>query len=80
MVISRGSLAPQHLASSVIMTTLKGSLESQNGTSSCCGWRAGLQIWRVAINILNKEWWTVRKGWSSSLGARKSDNPLSLGF
>jgi hypothetical protein len=27
----------------------------------------GLQIWRVAANILNKQSWTVNKGWSSSL-------------
>jgi hypothetical protein len=24
-------------------------------------------IWRVAVNILNKQWHTVEKGWSSSL-------------
>jgi hypothetical protein len=28
----------------------------------------GLQIWRVAANILNKQSRTVDKGWSSSLG------------
>jgi hypothetical protein len=28
----------------------------------------GLQIWRVAANILNKQSWTDDKGWSSSLG------------
>ncbi|KAJ4428691.1 hypothetical protein ANN_25684 [Periplaneta americana] len=28
----------------------------------------GLQIWRVAVNILNKQSWTADKGWSSSLG------------
>jgi len=22
----------------------------------------GLQIWRVAVNILNKQWWTADKG------------------
>jgi hypothetical protein len=59
------------------MTTLRESLVSQNGTSSCCGWRNDLQIWREA-NILNKEWWTANKGWSSSLGARKSNNPSML--
>ena len=62
MITSRGFLAPQHLASLVTMTTLKGSLESQNGTSSWCGWRDGLQIWTVAKNTLNKEWWTANKG------------------
>jgi len=78
MIILKGSLARQHLASSVSMTTLRGSLESQNGTSPCCGWTAGLQIWRVPKNILNKEWWTANKGWYSSLGARKSNNPSML--
>jgi hypothetical protein len=29
----------------------------------------GLQIWRVATNILNKQSWTADMGWSSSLGA-----------
>jgi hypothetical protein len=28
----------------------------------------GLQIWRGAANILNKQWWTADKRWSSSLG------------
>jgi hypothetical protein len=28
----------------------------------------GLQIWRVAANILNKQTRTADKGWSSSLG------------
>jgi hypothetical protein len=27
-----------------------------------------LQIWRVAVNILNKQSWTGNKGWPSSLG------------
>jgi hypothetical protein len=27
----------------------------------------GLQIWRVAVNIMNTQSWTVHKGWSSSL-------------
>jgi hypothetical protein len=30
--------------------------------------RNGLQIWRVATDILNKQSWTAKKGWSSSLG------------
>ena len=25
-------------------------------------------IWRVVANILNMQWWTADKGWSSSLG------------
>jgi len=28
-----------------------------------------LQIWRVAVHILNKQSWTSQKGWSYSLGA-----------
>jgi hypothetical protein len=28
----------------------------------------GLQIWRIAANILNKKSWTADKGWSSGLG------------
>jgi hypothetical protein len=36
----------------------------------------GLQIWMVAANILNKESWTVDKGWSSSFGVgRGANNP-----
>jgi hypothetical protein len=28
----------------------------------------GLQIWRVAANILNKQSWTADRGWPSSFG------------
>jgi hypothetical protein len=34
---------------------LGGSLSPQHGASSGCGWRNGLQLWRVAANILNKQ-------------------------
>jgi hypothetical protein len=35
----------------------------------------GLQIWRVAANILNKQLRTADKGWSSSLGVQRgADN------
>jgi hypothetical protein len=27
-----------------------------------------LQIWRVAVNIMNKQLWTANKGWSFSFG------------
>jgi hypothetical protein len=47
---------------------LGGSLSPQHGTSSSCGWRNGLQLWRLASNILNKQPRTYNKGWSSSLG------------
>jgi hypothetical protein len=30
----------------------------------------GLQLWRVAANILTKQLWTADKGWSFSLGLR----------
>jgi hypothetical protein len=37
----------------------------------------GLQIWRVAANILNKQSRTSYKGWFSSLGAgREANNSL----
>ena len=36
----------------------------------------GLQIWRVAANILNKQLWTADKRWSSSLEfGRRTNNP-----
>jgi len=31
----------------------------------------GLPRWRVTANILNKQWRTADKGWSSSLGVRR---------
>jgi hypothetical protein len=31
--------------------------------------RDGIQIWRVAVNIWNKESGTVDKGWTTSLGS-----------
>ncbi|KAJ4432011.1 hypothetical protein ANN_20625 [Periplaneta americana] len=37
----------------------------------------GLQIWRVAVNILNRQSETADEGWSSSLGVgRRANNPL----
>jgi hypothetical protein len=44
---------------------LRESLSAQHGVSSGCGWRDGLQQWRVAANILNKEQRTNDKGWFS---------------
>jgi hypothetical protein len=36
----------------------------------------GLQVRRVAVNILNKQSWTADKGWSFSLGVgRGTNNP-----
>jgi hypothetical protein len=37
----------------------------------------GLQIWRVAANILNKQSRTADKEWSSSLGFRRGANNSS---
>jgi hypothetical protein len=37
----------------------------------------GLQIWRVAANILNMQSRTADKGWSSSLGVRRGANNSS---
>src|SRR5215469_2150675 len=31
-------------------------------------------IWRVAVNILNKQSWTADEGWSSSLGVGRGAN------
>ncbi|KAJ4449380.1 hypothetical protein ANN_00779, partial [Periplaneta americana] len=39
----------------------------------------GLQIWRVAVNILNKQSRTADEGWSSNLGVgRRANNPSQL--
>jgi hypothetical protein len=37
----------------------------------------GLQIWRVAANILNKQSRAADKGWSSSLGVESGVNKFS---
>jgi hypothetical protein len=54
-----------------IITTNKCFLEPlspQHGASNGCGWRNGLQLGRLAANILNKQPRTDNRGWSSSLG------------
>jgi hypothetical protein len=50
------------------MAVLSGSLSPRHGATSRCGWRNGLQLWRVAANTLNKQSRTADKGWSSSCG------------
>jgi hypothetical protein len=50
------------------------TLSPQHGASSGCGWRNGLQLWRLAANILNEQPWTNDKGWSSSLGVGRGGN------
>jgi hypothetical protein len=44
-----------------------GSLSPRHGAFSGCKCKNNLQIWRVAVNILNKESRTTDKGWSSGL-------------
>jgi hypothetical protein len=44
------------------------------GVSSGCGWRNGLQLGRVAENILNNQPQKNDKGWSSSLGVGHGTN------
>jgi hypothetical protein len=56
---------------------ITGSLSPRHGASSGCGWRNGLQLWRVAANILNKQLRTADKGWSSSLGVGRGANNSS---
>jgi hypothetical protein len=55
---------------------LGGSLSPQYGASSGCGWRNGLQLWRLAANIANKQSKTNDKKWSSSLGGGRGANDL----
>ena len=38
----------------------------------------GLQIWKLAANILNKQLWTADQEWSSSLGVWREANNLTL--
>jgi hypothetical protein len=51
--ISAGFMASFRL-SPFISLGLGGSLSPEHGASSGCGWRDGLQLWRVAVNTLNK--------------------------
>jgi hypothetical protein len=61
----------------VLQSVLSGSLSPRHGASSGCGWRNGLQLWRVAANTMNKQLWTSDKELSSSLGAgRGASNSL----
>ena len=51
-------------------------------TAWCVPWVAdggvGLQIWRLAANILNKQSWTADQEWPSSLGVWREANNLTL--
>jgi hypothetical protein len=53
-------------------------LPPQHGASSGCGWRNGLQLWKVATNTSNKQPWTNDKGWSSSLEVDSGANNLTV--
>jgi hypothetical protein len=51
-----------------IFSMLGVALFLQHGASSGCGWRNGLQLWRLAGNRLNKQPRINDKGWSSGGG------------
>jgi hypothetical protein len=52
-------------------------LSPQYGASPGYEWKDGIQLWRVAANILKKQPLTNDKGWSSSLGVgHGANNPL----
>jgi hypothetical protein len=61
----------------VRMRLISGSLSPWHSVSSGCGWRNGPQIWRVAVNTLNKQSWTAEKGWSSSFRVGRGANNSS---
>jgi hypothetical protein len=73
VTVTSGSLpqwqvGPCHRDKRVPVTVTSGSLSPRHGASSGCGWRNGLQIWRVTANVLNKQSRTADRGRSSSLG------------
>jgi len=47
---------------------INGSLLPLHGASLFCGWGKGIQIWKVAENILNMQSRITEKGWSSRFG------------
>ena len=55
-------------------TVIRGSLSPRHGAPSGCGWRNGLQKWRVTANMLNKQLRTADNGWSSSLEVGRGAN------
>jgi hypothetical protein len=52
-----------------------GALSPQHGASSGCGWRIGLQLWRAAMNILNKQRRTKDKPLLQIGVGRGANNP-----
>jgi hypothetical protein len=61
----------------LILAMLGESMSPQHGASTACRWKNGLQLWRVAANILNKQERTNDKGWSSILGVGHGANKPS---
>jgi hypothetical protein len=54
-----------------ITAVLGGSLSPRYGESLGCGWRNSLQLWRVAVNILNSHGQMTRRGpptWELGVG------------
>jgi hypothetical protein len=74
--LSRWKVGPCHSEKWDTVTVKSGSL-SRHGASSNCGLMNGLQIWRVAANILNKQSRTADNEWSSSLGVGRGANNSS---
>ena len=61
-----------------IYTVISGSLSPRHGASAGYGWRNGLQMCRVAANILNKQSRIADNGWSSSLRVGRGVKNTSL--
>ena len=61
------------------LQSIRGFLSLRHGESPrVADGGVGLQIWRLAANILNKQSWTADKEWSSSLGVWREANNLTL--
>ena len=56
---------------------INGSLSQQPGASSGLRMEEWPLIWRVAVNILNKQLQTADKGWSSIMGVGGGANNSS---
>jgi hypothetical protein len=66
-----------YLSLFIQIAVISGSLSPPHGAFSGCGWRNGLQILRVAANILNKQSQTADRVWSSSLKVGRGANNSS---
>jgi hypothetical protein len=51
-----------------------GFLSAQHDASSACQWGNSLQLWRVAVEIFNKQPQTKDKRWPSTLGVGRGAN------